>query len=80
MEETLPDALHEVQISLPLLYQRKVLQDIYLGDGLVILARGLGLPLVIANLLHALNQPGSLVIILGAECKFLHSSSTLPDV
>lgn len=58
----------EVQLTLPLLYQRKILHDIYGGDGLVILARGLGLPLIIANLLHALNQPGALVVLLGADC------------
>lgn len=67
MAEGAPDALEQVQITLPLHFQRKVLQDIYTGDGLVILARGLGLPSIVANLLHSLNQPGSLVILLGAE-------------
>lgn len=59
--------LDGVQLTLPLQYQQKVLQDIYSSDGLVILARGLGLPSITVNLMHTLNRPESLVIILGAE-------------
>lgn len=59
----------EVELCLPLTYQQKILEDIYGTDGLVVLARGLGLPLIVANLLHALNQPGALVVLLGADGK-----------
>lgn len=65
----------QVRLDLPLQYQRKVLKDIYLGDGLVVLARGLGLPLIIANLLHAINQPGALVVLLGADRTSLISAA-----
>lgn len=60
----------QVRLTLPLRYQQKVLEDIHGVDGLVILARGLGLPLVVANLLHTLNRPGALVVLLGAERTF----------
>ena len=60
------DAPH-VEIDLPLNYQQKIFDDIYQGDGLIVLARGLGLPSIVSNVLHAVNLPGSLIILLGAD-------------
>lgn len=76
MADDSAETFSQVRLDLPLHYQRKVLQDIYSGDGLVILARGLGLPLIVANLLHALNQPGALVVLLGADRE---STAALPS-
>ncbi|CCG81858.1 putative DNA repair protein RAD1 [Taphrina deformans PYCC 5710] len=82
MPESQLQVLEDVQLTLPLKFQQKVLQDIYSSDGLVILARGLGLPSIIANLLHTLNRPESLVIILGADrgTRLLGCTRRLADV
>ncbi|BFZ58540.1 DNA repair protein RAD16 [Savitreella phatthalungensis] len=67
MEGEDTDGEPPVTVDLPLNYQRKVFSDIYTDDGLVVLARGLGAPEVLASVLHALDIPGSLVILLGAD-------------
>lgn len=63
------ESVQQVTIALPLAFQQNILQDLYAADGLVVLARGLGMPLIIANLLHALDQPGALVVLVGADAR-----------
>ncbi|KAF8428265.1 hypothetical protein EV426DRAFT_680524 [Tirmania nivea] len=56
-----------VKLSLPLAYQQDIFREIREEDGLVIMARGLGLPRIVTNLLHAYDAAGdNLVLIIGA--------------
>ncbi|ORY79814.1 DNA repair protein rad16 [Protomyces lactucae-debilis] len=61
------DAPLPKHIDLPLRYQQRCFQDIYAEDGLIIVARGLGLLSIVANLLFALDVPGSLTLLVNAE-------------
>lgn len=54
-------------LLLPLSYQQILIQEIYKEDGLVILARGLGLLNIVSNLLHTLNLPQTLTLVIGAN-------------
>ncbi|KAF8473902.1 DNA repair protein-like protein RAD1 [Kalaharituber pfeilii] len=57
-----------VKISLPLTYQQDLFNEIKEEDGLVILARGLGVARIVTSLLHTYDVAGdNLVIILGAD-------------
>lgn len=48
-------------------YQQDLFREIQEEDGLVIMARGLGVPRIIANLLHVYDTAGdNLVLIIGA--------------
>ncbi|KAK9475027.1 uncharacterized protein V1510DRAFT_359391 [Dipodascopsis tothii] len=61
------DETQTVHLSLPLKYQQTLLHEIIGEDGLVILARGLGLPRIIANLLYAFDAAGNnLIVVVGA--------------
>ncbi|KAG5437732.1 hypothetical protein PCANB_000445 [Pneumocystis canis] len=55
------------RLSLPLSYQQVLIHEIYDDDGLIILARGLGLLNIVANLLHSYNLPGCLTLVIGAN-------------
>lgn len=51
----------------PLLpYQRTILQQLTESDGLLILARGLGLQLLVARLLKIYEDPANLVLVINA--------------
>ncbi|KAK3938405.1 hypothetical protein QBC46DRAFT_390252 [Diplogelasinospora grovesii] len=57
-----------VKLSLPLLYQQKLFEELRKEDELVILARGLGLIRLITNLLHSYDAAGNnLIVIVNAE-------------
>ncbi|KAK3311360.1 uncharacterized protein B0T15DRAFT_521181 [Chaetomium strumarium] len=57
-----------VKLSLPLIYQQKLFEELRSEDELVILARGLGLIRLITNLLHSYDAAGNnLIVIVGAE-------------
>ncbi|KAJ4298537.1 DNA repair protein RAD16 [Collariella sp. IMI 366227] len=57
-----------VKLSLPLVYQQKLFEELRKEDELVVLARGLGLIRLITNLLHSYDAAGSnLIVIVGAE-------------
>ncbi|KAK4236328.1 hypothetical protein C8A03DRAFT_35772 [Achaetomium macrosporum] len=57
-----------VKLSLPLIYQQKLFEELRKEDELVILARGLGLIRLITNLLHSYDAAGNnLIVIVGAE-------------
>ncbi|KAK9478836.1 hypothetical protein V1514DRAFT_319650 [Lipomyces japonicus] len=62
------DGTAAVNLSLPLAYQQTLLNDLIDEDALVILARGLGLPRIVTNLVHAYDVSGpNLVLIIGAD-------------
>lgn len=52
-----PNLIHvpEDQLHLPLKYQQEIVNDILLKDSLLILGRGLGWELIVANILYILN-------------------------
>ncbi|KAK9466665.1 hypothetical protein V1512DRAFT_263159 [Lipomyces arxii] len=57
-----------VELALPLGYQQTLLTDLLDTDALVILARGLGLPRIVTNFVHAYDVAGrNLVLIIGAN-------------
>ncbi|KAI1006371.1 DNA repair protein [Podosphaera aphanis] len=57
-----------VKLSLPLKYQQEIFQELRQKDELVIIARGLGLPRLITNLLHSYDAAGNnLIVLLGAD-------------
>ncbi|KAK4125008.1 DNA repair protein [Parathielavia appendiculata] len=57
-----------VKLSLPLVYQQKLFEELRNEDELVILARGLGLIRLITNLLHSYDAAGgNLIVLVGAE-------------
>ncbi|KAJ5376879.1 DNA repair protein [Penicillium cosmopolitanum] len=57
-----------VKLSLPLQYQQDIFTELRTEDELVILARGLGLLHLIANLLHFYDAAGNnLVLLVGAD-------------
>ncbi|CUM66849.1 uncharacterized protein PRCAT00004533001 [Priceomyces carsonii] len=47
----------EISCNLPLKFQQEIVNDVLSKDGLLLLARGLGLDTLTANLLHALYSP-----------------------
>jgi len=56
-----------VKLSLPLIYQQKMFEELRKDDELVVLARGLGLIRLITNLLHSYDAAGNnLIVIAGA--------------
>ncbi|KAK6355381.1 hypothetical protein TWF696_004489 [Orbilia brochopaga] len=56
-----------IKLSLPLAYQQEIFREAYNDDTLVVLARGLGLQQVVANLLHSYDAAGrNLVVLVGA--------------
>ncbi|CCJ29815.1 unnamed protein product, partial [Pneumocystis jirovecii] len=57
------------RLSLFLSYQQVLVHEIYNENGLVILAKGLGLLNIVANLLHSYNLPGCLTLVIGANAK-----------
>ncbi|KAJ5325850.1 uncharacterized protein N7506_008952 [Penicillium brevicompactum] len=57
-----------VKLSLPLQYQQELFTELRAEDELVVLARGLGLLHLIANLLHFYDAAGNnLVLVVGAD-------------
>ncbi|KAK1758558.1 hypothetical protein QBC47DRAFT_358396 [Echria macrotheca] len=57
-----------VKLSLPLIYQQKLFEELRKEDELVILARGLGLMRLVTNLLHSYDAAGNnLIVIVNAE-------------
>ncbi|KAK4189248.1 putative DNA repair protein rad16 [Podospora australis] len=60
--------LQSVKLSLPLVYQQKLFEELRKEDELVVLARGLGLMRLVTNLLHSYDAAGNnLVVIVNAE-------------
>ncbi|KAG4306343.1 hypothetical protein PORY_000331 [Pneumocystis oryctolagi] len=57
------------RLSLSLSYQQILIHEIYNENGLVVLAKGLGLLNIVANLLHLCNLPGCLTLVIGASGK-----------
>ncbi|KAJ8098375.1 hypothetical protein POJ06DRAFT_150391 [Lipomyces tetrasporus] len=58
----------EVHLSLPLAYQQTLVTELLDEDALLIIARGLGLPRIVTNLIHAYDVAGgNLVLIIGAD-------------
>ncbi|KAK4155130.1 hypothetical protein C8A00DRAFT_42185 [Chaetomidium leptoderma] len=58
----------QVKLSLPLVYQQELFQELRKEDELVVLARGLGLIRLITNLLHSYDAAGNnLIVVVGAE-------------
>ncbi|KAF3901561.1 hypothetical protein ABW21_db0201995 [Orbilia brochopaga] len=56
-----------IKLSLPLAYQQEIFREVYNDDSLVVLARGLGLQQIVANLLHSYDAAGrNLVLLVGA--------------
>lgn len=57
-----------VRLSLPLDFQQEVFHDLRDEDALLVLARGLGLPRLVANLLHSYDAAGNnLILLVGAD-------------
>ena len=57
-----------VRLSLPLEYQQDVFHELREEDGLLIIARGLGLLRLVTNLLHSYDAAGhNLILIVGAD-------------
>ncbi|KAK3298275.1 uncharacterized protein B0H64DRAFT_370795 [Chaetomium fimeti] len=57
-----------VKLSLPLVYQQKLFEELRKEDELVVLARGLGLIRLITNLLHSYDAAGNnLIVIVAAD-------------
>lgn len=57
-----------VRLSLPLEFQQEIFHELRQEDGLLVLARGLGLPRLVANLLHSYDAAGgNLILLVGAE-------------
>ena len=57
-----------VRLSLPLEYQQDVFHELREEDGVLILARGLGLLRLVTNLLHSYDAAGhNLILIIGAD-------------
>lgn len=57
-----------VRLSLPLEFQQEVFRELREEDALLVLARGLGLPRLVANLLHSYDAAGNnLILLVGAE-------------
>ncbi|KAK4133332.1 DNA repair protein [Trichocladium antarcticum] len=60
-------AAQPVKLSLPLVYQQKLFEELRKDDELVVLARGLGLIRLLTNLLHSYDAAGNnLIVIVGA--------------
>ncbi|KAK9244718.1 hypothetical protein V1506DRAFT_307816 [Lipomyces tetrasporus] len=58
----------EVHLSLPLAYQQTLVTELLDEDALLIIARGLGLPRIVTNLIHAYDVAGgNLVLVIGAD-------------
>ncbi|KAH6630222.1 hypothetical protein B0J18DRAFT_420535 [Chaetomium sp. MPI-SDFR-AT-0129] len=63
----IPQPVQPVKLSLPLIYQQKLFEELRNEDELVVLARGLGLMRLITNLLHSYDAAGNnLIVIVGA--------------
>jgi DNA excision repair protein ERCC-4 len=57
-----------VRLSLPLEFQQEVFHELREEDALLVLARGLGLPRLVANLLHSYDAAGNnLILLVGAD-------------
>ncbi|KAL2269488.1 hypothetical protein VTJ83DRAFT_1672 [Remersonia thermophila] len=57
-----------VKLSLPLVYQQKLFEELRAEDELVVLARGLGLMRLVTNLLHSYDAAGgNLIVVVGAD-------------
>ncbi|KAK0733647.1 hypothetical protein B0T26DRAFT_631017 [Lasiosphaeria miniovina] len=57
-----------VKLSLPLVYQQKLFEELRKEDELVLLARGLGLMRLVTNLLHSYDAAGNnLIVVVSAE-------------
>lgn len=57
-----------VRLSLPLEFQQEIFHELREEDALLVLARGLGLPRLVANLLHSYDAAGNnLILLVGAE-------------
>ena len=57
-----------VRLSLPLDYQQEIFHELRAEDGLLVVARGLGLLRLVANLLHSYDAAGNnLILIVGAD-------------
>ncbi|KAH8880168.1 MUS38-like protein [Thozetella sp. PMI_491] len=68
MASTQEGAPQPVKISLPLLYQQKLFEELRQEDELVVLARGLGLMRLVTNLLHSYDAAGNnLIVVVNAE-------------
>ncbi|KAM0712182.1 hypothetical protein Q7P37_011276 [Cladosporium fusiforme] len=68
MQANPPPPEPPVRLSLPLEFQQEVFHELREEDALLILARGLGLPRLVANLLHSYDAAGNnLVLLVGAD-------------
>ena len=68
MSETADAIDPPVRLSLPLEYQQDVFHELREEDGVLILARGLGLLRLVTNLLHSYDAAGhNLILIVGAD-------------
>lgn len=57
-----------VRLSLPLDFQQEAFHELREEDALLVLARGLGLPRLVANLLHSYDAAGNnLILLVGAD-------------
>ncbi|QIX00543.1 hypothetical protein AMS68_006060 [Peltaster fructicola] len=57
-----------VRLSLPLEFQQEIFHQLRDEDALLVLARGLGLPRIVTNLLHSYDAAGNnLILLVGAE-------------
>lgn len=57
-----------VRLSLPLEFQQELFHQLRGEDALLVLARGLGLPRLVTNLLHSYDAAGNnLILLVGAE-------------
>ena len=57
-----------VKLSLPLVYQQKLFEELRNEDELVVLARGLGLVRLVTNLLHSYDAAGNnLIVVVNAD-------------
>ncbi|KAK6537764.1 hypothetical protein TWF694_010673 [Orbilia ellipsospora] len=67
MDHTHTHDIPAIRLSLPLPYQQEIFREAYNDDAFFIIARGLGVQQIVANLLHAYDTVGrSLVILVGA--------------
>ncbi|KAK6503617.1 hypothetical protein TWF481_008626 [Arthrobotrys musiformis] len=68
MEDAVPTAASPLRISLPLAYQQEIFREAYHEDTLIVMAKGLGMQEIVANLLHSYDAAGrNLVLLVGAS-------------
>ncbi|KAL5611392.1 uncharacterized protein BROUX77_001548 [Berkeleyomyces rouxiae] len=63
-----PGPAQPVKLSLPLKYQQEIFQEVRAEDELVVMAQGLGMLRLVANLLHSYDAAGNnLILLMGAN-------------